>query len=173
MPSLNSQSPDKKKSFLIAIVRDVIRSYRRLKIIIRNQNRITFGANSYVGSGADFYIPESAVINNNVSIGGNCLVQTNLMIGANSLISSNVSFIGNDHDLGLNADSAYHSGRNRPSNIVLEGNNFVGFGSTLLGSIHIGEGAIIGAGSFVNKDVAAGTVVAGVPAKVVKLRSEL
>jgi serine O-acetyltransferase len=40
-------------------------------------------------------------------------------------------------------------------------------GATVLGTIEIGEGAIVAAGSVVLKPVEAGAVVAGVPAKVV------
>jgi acetyltransferase-like isoleucine patch superfamily enzyme len=41
----------------------------------------------------------------------------------------------------------------------------IGSGATLLCGITIGEGALVGAGSVVTKDVTAGTVVAGNPAR--------
>lgn len=44
----------------------------------------------------------------------------------------------------------------------------IGSSATLLCGITVGEGAIIGAGSVVTKDVAAHTVVAGNPARVLK-----
>lgn len=44
----------------------------------------------------------------------------------------------------------------------------IGSGSTILCGIEIGEGAIVGAGSVVTKDVPAGTIVAGNPAKVLR-----
>jgi len=44
----------------------------------------------------------------------------------------------------------------------------IGSGATLLCGITIGEGALIGAGSVVTKDVPARAVVAGNPAKVIK-----
>jgi len=169
----NSDSPDKNSSFIVSVFRDLIRCTRKLKVKVVNSGKISFGQNAYIGSGAEFYIPDKLAIKDNVSIGGNCIIQTNLMIGENSLISTNVSFIGNDHDLSLNFDSAYHSGRNKPANIVLEGNNFIGFGSTILGNVRIGKGAIIAAGSFVNKDIPANAVVAGIPAKFIKDRSAL
>jgi serine O-acetyltransferase len=46
-------------------------------------------------------------------------------------------------------------------------NVLLGAGATLLGNIHIGEGAKVGAGSVVLQDVAPGATVAGVPAKIV------
>jgi acetyltransferase-like isoleucine patch superfamily enzyme len=44
----------------------------------------------------------------------------------------------------------------------------IGSGATLLGGITIGEKAIVGAGSVVTKDVPAGSVVAGNPAKILR-----
>jgi acetyltransferase-like isoleucine patch superfamily enzyme len=42
----------------------------------------------------------------------------------------------------------------------------IGSGVTILGSVTIGERAIVGAGSVVTRDVPAGTIVAGNPARV-------
>jgi len=44
----------------------------------------------------------------------------------------------------------------------------IGSGATILCGIEIGEGAIVGAGSVVTKDVPAGMVVAGNPARVLR-----
>jgi acetyltransferase-like isoleucine patch superfamily enzyme len=44
----------------------------------------------------------------------------------------------------------------------------IGSGATILCGIEIGDGAIVGAGSVVTKDVPAGMVVAGNPAKVLR-----
>ena len=44
----------------------------------------------------------------------------------------------------------------------------VGANAVILGAIQIGEGAVIGAGSVVVKDVPAGAVMAGNPARVVR-----
>ncbi len=44
----------------------------------------------------------------------------------------------------------------------------IGSGATILCGIEIGEGAIVGAGSVVTKDVPAGMIVAGNPAKVLR-----
>ena len=44
----------------------------------------------------------------------------------------------------------------------------IGSGSTILCGVEIGAGAIVGAGSVVTKDVPAGTIVAGNPARVLR-----
>ena len=44
----------------------------------------------------------------------------------------------------------------------------IGSGATILCGVEIGENAIVGAGSVVTKSVAAGTIVAGNPARVLR-----
>lgn len=56
--------------------------------------------------------------------------------------------------------------------VVIGDNVFVGFNSTILPGVHIGENAIIAAGSLVTHDVDKNTVVAGVPAKQIKTVNE-
>jgi acetyltransferase-like isoleucine patch superfamily enzyme len=48
----------------------------------------------------------------------------------------------------------------------------IGSGATILSNVRIGENAIVGAGSVVTKDVPANAIVAGNPARVLRLISE-
>lgn len=52
--------------------------------------------------------------------------------------------------------------------VVIRDKVWIGFGATILKGVEIGEGAVIGAGTVVTKNVEAYTAVAGNPAKVVK-----
>jgi acetyltransferase-like isoleucine patch superfamily enzyme len=54
------------------------------------------------------------------------------------------------------------------SRVVIGNKVWIGFNAMLLKGVKIGEGAVIGAGSVVTKDVAPWTVVAGNPARVIK-----
>jgi acetyltransferase-like isoleucine patch superfamily enzyme len=47
----------------------------------------------------------------------------------------------------------------------------VGSGAVILPGVTIGEGALVGAGAVVTRDVAPGTVVAGCPARFLRLRN--
>ena len=49
----------------------------------------------------------------------------------------------------------------------------IGSGATLLGGITVGENAIVGAGSVVTQNVAAGATVAGNPARVISSRAQI
>jgi acetyltransferase-like isoleucine patch superfamily enzyme len=52
--------------------------------------------------------------------------------------------------------------------IVIKRNAWIGAGATILPGVTIGENAVVAAGAVVSRDVPPNTVVAGVPAKVVK-----
>ena len=52
--------------------------------------------------------------------------------------------------------------------IVIKRNVWIGAGATILPGVTVGENAIVAAGAVVSRDVPPNTVVAGVPAKVVK-----
>jgi len=51
---------------------------------------------------------------------------------------------------------------------VIKRNAWIGAGATILPGVTIGENAIVAAGAVVSRDVPPNTVVAGVPANVVK-----
>ena len=52
--------------------------------------------------------------------------------------------------------------------IVIKQNAWIGAGATILPGVTIGENAVVAAGAVVSRDVPPNTVVAGIPAKVVK-----
>jgi len=164
-----TKSPDKPGGALTAAVRRLVRSLRMCRLRLQSRGRLTYGRNAYIAKGASLYVPDFGTIGSNVSIGANFTVQANFSIGNECLLSSNVSFVGNDHD--VYGPSAYFSGRNRPSHVVLEGNNFIGFGATIVGDVTIGYGAIVAAGAVVVSHVERYAVVGGVPAKVIKHRN--
>lgn len=52
--------------------------------------------------------------------------------------------------------------------ILIKRNAWIGAGATILPGVTVGENAVVAAGAVVSKDVAANTVVGGVPAKFIK-----
>ena len=55
-----------------------------------------------------------------------------------------------------------------PKPIVIKRNVWIGAGATILPGVTIGENAIVAAGAVVSRDVPPNTIVAGIPAKIVK-----
>lgn len=52
--------------------------------------------------------------------------------------------------------------------VIIEDNVWIGDKATILANVTIGKGAVVAANSVVTKDVPAYSVVAGIPAKVIK-----
>ncbi len=57
-------------------------------------------------------------------------------------------------------------------NIIVDDDVWIGYGVTIMSGIHIGQGAVIAAGSVVTRNVPPYAIVGGVPAKVIKYRFE-
>ena len=52
--------------------------------------------------------------------------------------------------------------------VIIKKSAWIGAGATILPGVTVGENAVVAAGAVVNKDVAANTVVGGIPAKLIK-----
>jgi len=52
--------------------------------------------------------------------------------------------------------------------ILIKRNAWIGAGATILPGVTIGENAVVAAGAVVSRDVAANTVVGGIPAKIIR-----
>jgi acetyltransferase-like isoleucine patch superfamily enzyme len=114
-------------------------------------------------------------IQKNVSIGKNCKISSHtficegVYIEDNVFVGHNVTFINDKHPRSVNEDGTMQNESNWEviETFVKKGAS-IGSSSTILCGITIGEYAIVGAGAVVTKDVPPNTIVAGVPAKVIK-----
>lgn len=110
----------------------------------------------------------------NLSIGKNsvvnakCRIDTRgeVIIGANVSISNEVIILTADHDV----DTPEMRGRERK--VQIDDYVWIGTRAIILPGVTIGKGALIAAGAVVTKNVEPFTVVAGIPAKVIKNRTE-
>ena len=62
-----------------------------------------------------------------------------------------------------------YSGDDAP---IIEDNVAITAGAIIIGKVHVGSNSVIGAGSVVTKDVPESTIVAGVPARILRQRDE-
>lgn len=104
-------------------------------------------------------------IGENVFINSNCTMQDQggIYIGDDVLIGHNVCLLTLNHDFNPEKRAELH-----PSPIHIGDKVWIGSNATILPGVSIGDGAIIAAGAVVTKDVEKNTIVAGVPAKVIK-----
>lgn len=76
------------------------------------------------------------------------------------------SVIGKECVIGSNVTIG---GRSRSEHVPVIGDHvYIATGAKILGDIHVGDGAVIGANAVVLEDVPAYSVVVGIPAKVIK-----
>jgi len=110
-------------------------------------------------------------------VGENVRIPTMLMplypelisIHDNVELASGVKLVTHDAIHGvLNAKNGCEEGTKFHENIgciEIGSNCFIGTGTVILGNVKIGNNVVIGANSLVNKDIPAGSVCGGIPAK--------
>ncbi len=92
-----------------------------------------------------------------------------ITIGSNVLMGPRVSLLAEDHNAGSTIDPIKAQGVSRLP-ITVEDDVWLGAGVTVVGGVTIGRGSIVAAGSVVTRDVEPFSVVAGVPAALVRSR---
>lgn len=119
------------------------------------------GAN--FGTGADISIGDYSGIGVSASVRGPLIIGDNVMMGPDVVvITSSHNFDRTDIPMRLQGST---------SKPVLIGDDvWIGQRVMIMPGVNIGNGAIIGAGAVVTKDVPPYTIVGGAPAKVIKSR---
>ena len=117
-------------------------------------------------------------IQGNVRIGADSSIQSNgnivgykggqVLIGDGVRIASNCMIIGGNHR--YDPGTPIHRQGIDPKPIIIEDDVWIAGSVNITAGIKIGSGSVVGAGSVVTKDVPPMSIVAGVPARVVKMR---
>jgi len=152
------------------------------KISLSGGKYITIGANFTALAGLwldayDNYMSESfnpkIVIGNNVILNSNCHIGCidSIVIGNNVLVASKVYIT--DHYHGDTTNNCSGSPVSRPlmskGPVYIEDNVWIGEAVVILPNVRIGKNSIIGANSVVTKSFPANSVIAGIPAKLIKI----
>lgn len=119
--------------------------------VIRDQ--VLIGDNAVIMMGA--------IINIGAEVGPGTMIDMGAVLGGRAIVGSH-SHIG---------AGAVLAGVVEPASatpVIIEDNVLVGANAVVIEGVRVGEGAVVAAGAVVTQDVPAHTVVAGVPARVIK-----
>ena len=139
----------------------VIYSSVRIGDSFRSGHNILIRENSEIGD--NVLMGTNSVIDGDCKIGDNVSIQTGVYITRYTTIEDDV-FLG---PLCVTTNDKYMKYGVSLKGPVIKRGARIGANSTIMPRITIGEGAIVGAGSVVTKDVPPYKVVLGVPARVV------
>jgi acetyltransferase-like isoleucine patch superfamily enzyme len=119
--------------------------------------------------GAFVEIQKKSSVGKNCKISSHTFICEGVTIEDNVFIGHGVMFINDSYPRAANADGSLQteSDWKVEATRICKGAS-VGSGATILCNVTVGEGALVGAGSVVTKDVPAHSVVAGNPAKVLR-----
>ena len=95
-----------------------------------------------------------------------------VVIGQNVMMGPRVSLFAENHNF-TRTDIPMKAQGIQREQIVIEDDCWLASGSTILAGVTVGRGSIVSAGSVVTKDVPAFSVVAGIPAKVIRSRKTI
>lgn len=113
----------------------------------------------YTDCGKNIHIGKQVFINS----GCRFQDQGGIYIGDGALIGHNVVMATLNH-----SEDPRERGNLHPAPIHVGRNVWIGASATILPGVTIGDGAIVGAGAVVTRDVPENTIVAGVPARILR-----
>ena len=129
-------------------------------------------------------IEPGAIIREQVTIGNGAVIMMGAIINIGAVIGDGTmidmgAVLGGRATVGKNCHvgaGAVLAGVIEPASatpVILEDNDLMGANAVVIEGVHIGEGAVVAAGCVVIEDVPAGSVVAGVPGRVIKMRGDV
>ena len=114
-------------------------------------------------------IQKNAFIGKNCKISSHTFICEGVHIDDNVFVGHNVTFINDKHPRATNEDGSMQTESDwKVEETFVKKGASIGSSSTIMCGITIGENSIVGAGAVVTKDVPPNSIVAGVPAKLIK-----
>jgi acetyltransferase-like isoleucine patch superfamily enzyme len=144
----------------------------RLELEIARKARIDFGRFVWIGHGTKIRCHEGVVeIGAKTVMGQECTISAykRVRIGEQCVIADRAMFIDFDHGV-VEVERPIRKQGIYTRDVEVGSNVWIGYGACILRGVSVGDNSIVGTNSVVTKDVPANAVVAGVPARIVRMR---
>ncbi len=151
------------KKIIKGILRQIKRTYYRYKYGLKNISKTCL-----VCKGCK--VSKDLEAKEYTFVGPNCIIYPKVKIGKYSMLANDVQIIGADHAFNNPSLPMTFSGREEIKPTEIGEDCWIGARCTILVGVKIGDGAIIGTGSVVTKDIEPYSINAGIPAKKIKMR---
>src|SRR3954463_14077634 len=145
---------------------------RGLELKIEPRGEIRFGRFVWIGDGTKIRCHEGEVeIGGKTVIGQECTISAyqRIRIGEQCVIADRAMFIDFDHGV-VEVERPIRKQGIYKRDVEVGSNVWIGYGACILRGVRVGDNAIVGTNSVVTKDVPANAVVAGIPARVLRMR---
>jgi acetyltransferase-like isoleucine patch superfamily enzyme len=145
---------------------------RGLELNIAPGARVDFGRFVWLGDGTKVRCHEGRVeIGAKTVMGQECTVSAyqRVRIGEQCVIADRAMFIDFDHGV-VEVERPIRLQGIYKRDVEVGSNVWIGYGACILRGVRVGDNSIVGTNSVVTKDVPANAVVAGIPARVIRMR---
>jgi acetyltransferase-like isoleucine patch superfamily enzyme len=144
----------------------------RLELQVARGGRIEFGRFAWIGHGSKIRCHEGAVeIGAKTVMGQECTISAyrRVRIGEQCVIADRAMFIDFDHGV-VEVERPIRQQGIYKRDVEVGSNVWIGYGACILRGVHVGDNSIVGTNAVVTKDVPANAVVAGIPARIIRMR---
>lgn len=145
---------------------------RRLELTIGPRGRVDFGRFVWIGDGTKIRCHEGVVeIGAKTVLGQECTISAyqRVRIGEQCVIADRAMFIDFDHGV-VEVERPIRVQGIYKRDVVVGSNVWIGYGACILRGVRVGDNSIVGTNSVVTRDVPANAVVAGIPARIIRMR---
>jgi acetyltransferase-like isoleucine patch superfamily enzyme len=145
---------------------------RGLELQVARSARVEFGRFVWLGDGTKIRCHEGVVeIGAKTVLGQECTISAyqRVRIGEQCVIADRAMFIDFDHGV-VEVERPIRSQGIYKRDVEVGSNVWIGYGACILRGVRVGDNSIVGTNSVVTRDVPANAVVAGIPARIIRMR---
>jgi len=145
---------------------------RGLELEIAVRGRVDFGRFVWIGDKTKIRCHEGRVeIGDKTVMGQECTISAyqHVRIGQQCVIADRAMFIDFDHGV-VEVERPIRQQGIYKRDVIVGSNVWIGYGACVLRGVSVGDNSIVGTNSVVTKDIPANAVVAGIPARIIRMR---